>query len=1290
MLQADWETDRVGRQPSVDDVFQRWNELRQRQGSPTVEDLCAECPDKTGELKDRLRAIASMMSLLGLEPEAGLIGSPWNEREGPAGSSAMIPEASSPLGRDIYETVKLVRIPGYEVLEELGRGGMGVVYKARQHGLDRFVALKMILSASQASPAEAARFMHEAKTIALLKHPNVVQVHEFGSQDGKPFFSLEYLEGGSLAEKLRGEPQAPLLAAQTVHLLAQAVQAAHEHGIVHRDLKPANVLLAADGTPKISDFGIAKQRDSVITATGEVLGTPSYMAPEQAGGKAKNVGPAADIYALGAILYEMLTGRPPFKGASAWETIQFVTNSDPVTPRQLQPMVPRDLETICLKCLEKEPAKRYPMAADLASDLSRFQAGETIQARPVGSWERAGRWCLRNKAVSASLVAGALSLLAAAVVSALFWLRAESARQAQAEEALSETLAKQDAVAARSSFHRQLIDATTQSGLLAARDGDQALALLWFARTAALASDLPERETLSRIRYANWLRSVWTPEGALALPGFRRDQDHFREFSFSPDGRYLLVRASAGDLLIWDRPNHRQVQLPGFAKRGSAAAWEPKSGLLAVGDQDGKTSLLAPPDFTPVEEVRAEGDVAVLAFSADGHRLAWGGAKGARVWDREQNAYCTPLLLHGGLVATLAFSADGALLATSAQDLKARVFRVASATTDPLFPPVPHVPAAYGISHGGPESLAPRFAAGDRILLTVEKRVPHVFDIQWRSAATGEILKTSKPPPGHDLVGAFKVSPDGNRVAVSRDAGWVRMLDARTQEVVAGIGNGGSRVDWCEDFAFSPDGTVVVTCDLNMKVETWSVDDQQNLELARAVPPVLHPHSAVRVELSRDGRHMAVALWDGTVCLWRAPEDPPLAYQFNAGGPTWLALSQDRKLALPRGASYRNGSLRETRVHDAATGEPVGAKLTPGGIIVDAEFRPGGTQVVVAALTAQTPEERNSRMFLADGKAGNVQVWDWKTGRRLIGPVPMPAEPRGLALGPDGRALAVVCADYRVVLVDAATGAIRHDLDPGIRSRPLTANLWTTNGEALFSPDGRYLLTWELKPTLHIWNPENGQLLHMLEHTERVESAVFNPAAPHVLATSGRDSVVKVWDLTTGELVVNLPHPRWVPKIMFSPDGTELISACYDGLIRSWNWRTGQWRSVPHVFPATSFDLTADRRWLVALGLSTFQATEWQSGAPIGPVWRFPERLLWGVEIPAGDRRAIVGGHSGTVLGFDLAKIVTPTMSTPEDLTRLAEVSAGRRIVNEGNVVPLNTAEWTERWKRLQKSPQDR
>jgi len=1284
MSRAVLETNRVESQSTVDDLLRRWQSLQEQGKSAAIDDLCAEGPEKTADLTERLRAVASMISLLGLEAESGSIESVSTKGRVPDGSSPTVEGERSELAIDTAGPARLVQIPGYEVLGELGRGGMGVVYRARQQSLNRIVALKMILAASHAGSTATARFLHEAKTIALLKHPHVVQVYDFGSHEGKPFFSLEYLEGGSLADKLRGEPQPPTQAAQTVHVLAQAMQAAHERGIVHRDLKPANVLLAADGNAKITDFGVAKQGDSVMTATGDVLGTPSYMAPEQAEGKTKLVGPAADIYALGAILYELLTGRPPFKGASAWETIQLVTNSEPVTPCQLQPGVPRDLETICLKCLEKEPAKRYARAKDLAGDLRRFLGGEPIQARPVARLERTWRWCLRNKAVAASLATVVLSLLAATVVSVVFGLRADRARQAEAQGRRGESKAKQEAVQARRSAQQQLIDLSTESALTAARDGDHALALLWFARTAQLSSGYPEREELSRIRYANWLRHVWTPEGSLSVPGFRQDQDRFRDFRFSPDGNYLLVIASVGDLLIWDRPNGRLVQVSGLAAQGSAAAWEPKTGLLAVGGKDGKVRLLAPPAFEPIDERPAEGDVAVLAFSRDGRRLAWGGAKGARIWDRKKKEYSTPLLPHGGPVVTLAFSANGALLATSARDMKARVFQVASEKFGPIFPPVPHVLAEYGINHGGPDRVAPRFAAGDSTFLTVE-RSGSAYNLQWRSAVTGEILTTSKAPPEHDFLAAFDVSPKGDRVAVSWNDGVVRMWDAETRAVLASIPT--SELDWCEDIVFSADGRVVVTCGQDMKVQTWSVEDERNLELTLTTPSISHSHQAVRVDLSRDGRRLAVALWDGTICLWRRPEGPPVAYQIEAGGPTWLGFSPDRRLLLPRGTSFRDGTLRETRVYDADTGAAVGPKLAPGGIVVDAAFAPDGAQVAIAALSAQTPDERKQRIFLDDGKAGNVQFWDWEVGHRLIGPVPLPAEPRGLAFRPDGRTLAVVCADYRVVLVDPATGAIRHNLEPGIRTRPFNANLWTSNGEALFSPDGRFLLTWERVPTLHVWNPESGKLLHTLKHTERVEHAVFNPVDPHILATGGRDSLVKVWNLSTGKLVAQLPHPRWVYKLAFFSDGTELTSACADGLIRSWDWRTGELkRGGPLVPYSAMFDLTADRRWLIALGMETVQATDWRTGAPIGPEWRIRGRLLWGVDIPAGDRRAIAGGFTGTVVGFDLERILTPTTAPAENLTRLAEVAAGRRIMNEGHVVPLSSVEWTDRWQQLQRN----
>jgi hypothetical protein len=311
-------------------------------------------------------------------------------------------------------------VPGYEVLEELGRGGMGVVYRARQTSLGRTVALKMILSGPHAGVADLARFRAEAQAVARLQHPNIVQVHEVGEHGGLPFFSLEFVEGGSLASRLDGTPWQPAEAARLVLTLARAVGHAHARGVVHRDLKPGNTLLAADGTPKVTDFGLAKRlagepgapaTGDGLTQSGAILGTPSYMAPEQAAGKAKDVGPAADVYALGAIFYELLTGRPPFRGPTPLDTVRQVLADEPVPPRRLNPRVGRDPDTVCLKCLEKDPARRYASAEALADDLRRYLRGEAIRARPVPWWDRAWRWCRRRPGAAAAAAVAALAVL---------------------------------------------------------------------------------------------------------------------------------------------------------------------------------------------------------------------------------------------------------------------------------------------------------------------------------------------------------------------------------------------------------------------------------------------------------------------------------------------------------------------------------------------------------------------------------------------------------------------------------------------------------------------------------------------------------------------------------------------------------------------------------------------------------------------------------------------------------------------------------------------------------------
>jgi serine/threonine-protein kinase len=386
----------------------------------TPEEVCRDCPELLSEVRQRWQEfqridaqVRTLLPGLATRPAAGP----------PAPPAAGLPH-----------------VPGYEVEAVLGRGGVGVVYKAWHLALKRTVALKM-LAAGHPGPAERTRFRAEAEAVARLQHPNIVQIHEVGEADGRPFFALEYVAGGSLAERLVGKPLPPRDAARLVAALAEAMHLAHSRNLVHRDLKPANVLLAGETDtpvgqcqPKVTDFGLVRQldADSGQTFVGVVMGTPSYMAPEQAEGRARSAGPAADVYALGAILYECLTGRPPFAGATPQETLEQVRSREPAAPSCLNRQAPRDLETICLKCLRKQPERRYSSAQELADDLGRFVRGEPVAARPVGRLERVAKWMRRNPTVAGLSAVATLALVAGTVVSLMFGV--EARRKADALE----------------------------------------------------------------------------------------------------------------------------------------------------------------------------------------------------------------------------------------------------------------------------------------------------------------------------------------------------------------------------------------------------------------------------------------------------------------------------------------------------------------------------------------------------------------------------------------------------------------------------------------------------------------------------------------------------------------------------------------------------------------------------------------------------------------------------------------------------------------------------------------
>ena len=467
-------------------------------------------------------------------------------------------------------------VPGYEITGELGRGGMGVVYQARHVRLNRPCALKMILAGAHAGPEDVARFVTEAEAIARLQHPSIVQIRHIGDADGLPFLELEYLDGGSLDRQLDGTPWPATRAARLAEQVALGIAEAHRQGIVHRDLKPSNVLLAADGTPKVGDFGLAKMLDSqaTLTRSESVMGSPSYMAPEQARGHAREAGPAVDVYAVGAILYELLTGRPPFRGTTANETLEQVKTTEPVPPSRLVPGVPRDVETICLKCLQKEPGKRYETARALGEDLRRFLDGRPILARRTSGVERAWRWCRRNRLVAAmtGIAAAAIVILAVGATIAAFTFRtrarSESARPTPDARQPAGIVSLEQAAAPRVSAGRRDSDSRASGPGRAPpqigaeldlpperfdRIRDQAIACLALPDLKPTGRVIdPPAETLwfcfdpGMKRYALRLRSGTILVRRVAddqeIRRFqaRGDRDIF-VFGFSPDGRYLMT-----------------------------------------------------------------------------------------------------------------------------------------------------------------------------------------------------------------------------------------------------------------------------------------------------------------------------------------------------------------------------------------------------------------------------------------------------------------------------------------------------------------------------------------------------------------------------------------------------------------------------------------------------------------------------------------------------------------------------------------------------------------------------